>query len=107
MATITGSAVTCCRLRSDTLLGVASVSLATLLQECWVDGYAPVYALMTKAAGGQEQEEKVQVSSCSVDSIRGTSIAATQTQSLQLLVFSFQLLCHVLWQNECCNVTAL
>lgn len=50
-----------CRLRSDLLLGVASVSLSALLQECWVDGYAPVYALMAKAAADEEQQEKVQV----------------------------------------------
>lgn len=66
-----------CRLRSDLLLGVASLPLSALLQECWVDGYAPVYALMTRAStvvGGassraqpqqaqlQGDEEKVQVS---------------------------------------------
>lgn len=32
------------------LLGVASLPLSALLQECWVDGYAPVYALMTRAS---------------------------------------------------------
>jgi hypothetical protein len=42
--------VVACRLRSDMLLGVASLPLSALLQECWVDGYAPVYALMTKAS---------------------------------------------------------
>jgi hypothetical protein len=62
-----------CRLRSDLLLGVSSLPLSALLQECWVDGYAPVYALMSKAsvaAGSsrppqqqqvQGEEEKVQV----------------------------------------------
>eukprot|EP00775_Hariotina_reticulata_P003803 gene3803-4060_t len=53
------------KLRADLLLGVASVSLSALLQECWVDGYAPVYALMTKASAGSDapmnqQEERVQ-----------------------------------------------
>jgi hypothetical protein len=65
-------------LRADLLLGVASLPLSALLQECWVDGYAPVYALMQKASAAprsgngsraqQQQtpllgdEEKVQVS---------------------------------------------
>ncbi|KAF6263813.1 hypothetical protein COO60DRAFT_344977 [Scenedesmus sp. NREL 46B-D3] len=49
------------KLRADLLLGVASVSLSALLQECWVDGYAPVYALMARAGGSGEQQEKVQV----------------------------------------------
>jgi len=42
------------------LLGVASVPMAPLLQECWVDSYAPVHALMTRA-DGDGGEEKVQV----------------------------------------------
>jgi hypothetical protein len=54
------------------LLGVASVPMSPLLHNCWVDGYAPVYALMTRAAGadgaplepGEQQEEKVQVGVC-------------------------------------------
>lgn len=50
-----------CRLRADLLLGVASVSLSALLQECWVDGYAPVYAMMARADGGDERQEQVQV----------------------------------------------
>jgi hypothetical protein len=53
--------VLCCRLRADLLLGVATVSLSALLQECWVDGYAPVYAMMARADGSKEQQEKVQV----------------------------------------------
>lgn len=68
-----------CRLRSDLLLGVASLPLSALLQECWVDGYAPVYAIMTKASAAtagsgsssrpqhdvsQQAEERVQVSLC-------------------------------------------
>jgi hypothetical protein len=40
---------------------VATVSLSALLQECWVDGYAPVYAMMARADGSEEQQEKVQV----------------------------------------------
>jgi hypothetical protein len=42
------------RFSADMLLGVASVPLSPLLQECWVDGYAPVLAL-------QQEEERVQV----------------------------------------------
>ncbi|WIA21573.1 hypothetical protein OEZ85_000765 [Tetradesmus obliquus] len=49
------------KLRADLLLGVASVSLSALLQECWVDGYAPVYAMMARADGGDERQEQVQV----------------------------------------------
>lgn len=53
-----------CRFRSDTLLGLASVPLTPLLQDCWVDGYAPVYALMA-TQGPQDntvvREERVQV----------------------------------------------
>lgn len=48
------------RLRADTLLGVASVPLAPLLHDCWVDGYAPVYALLA-AADGAQPAEKIQV----------------------------------------------
>jgi hypothetical protein len=49
-----------CRLRSDLLLGVASLPLSALLQECWVDGYAPVYALMTKASTAAGSCSRVQ-----------------------------------------------
>jgi hypothetical protein len=51
------------RLRADLLLGVATVSLSALLQECWVDGYAPVYAMMARADGAEERQEQVQVRS--------------------------------------------
>jgi hypothetical protein len=52
------------RFRSDTLLGMASVPLLPLLQDCWVDGYAPVLALMVTPGkqGQQPQEQPVQVS---------------------------------------------
>jgi hypothetical protein len=51
------------RFGADTLLGVASVPLSALLQEAWVDGYAPVLALMTRAGDGAlaGAEERVQV----------------------------------------------
>lgn len=52
------------RYRADTLLGLASVPLEPMLQDCWVDGIAPVLALMvTPGAGpeGAEKEEQVQV----------------------------------------------
>lgn len=48
------------RFRADTLLGVASVPLTPLLHDCWVDGYAPVYALLA-AQGPQAAPEKIQV----------------------------------------------
>ena len=60
-------------MRSDLLLGVGSIPMSTLLQDCWVDGYAPVYALMTRAtpssystitaaaAAVEPEEEKVAV----------------------------------------------
>ncbi|GAX73423.1 hypothetical protein CEUSTIGMA_g875.t1 [Chlamydomonas eustigma] len=56
------------RFRSDTLLGLASVSLLPLLQDCWVDGYVPVQALMVTPGGpGQPQtEEQIQVGSLRV-----------------------------------------
>jgi hypothetical protein len=45
------------------LLGVASVSLSALLRECWVDGYAPVHAVMarTNTSGEELGEQRVQV----------------------------------------------
>lgn len=51
------------RLRADMLLGVASVSLSALLRECWVDGYAPVHAVMarTNTSGEELGEQRVQV----------------------------------------------
>lgn len=46
------------------LLGVASLPLSALLQECWVDGWCGVYALMTKAtstaAGGSNSSNRLQ-----------------------------------------------
>lgn len=58
------------RVRADSLLGVASVPLTPLLHDCWVDGYAPVYALVVSqpppgGAGASSQlapaGQKVQV----------------------------------------------
>lgn len=50
--------------RADTLLGVASLPLASLLEDAWVDSHVPVVALMTRA-GAESQlvggEERVQV----------------------------------------------
>lgn len=43
------------------LLGAASVPLSSLLQGAWVDGYAPVFAIMASTVGGRTQEERVQV----------------------------------------------
>ncbi len=39
------------------LLGAGSVPLSPLLQGAWVDGYAPLFALVSNSAGG----ERVQV----------------------------------------------
>jgi hypothetical protein len=44
------------------LLGAAAVPLSPLLQGAWVDGYAPVFAIMATSVGGQTQEERVQAS---------------------------------------------
>ncbi|KAK9829775.1 hypothetical protein WJX72_007833 [[Myrmecia] bisecta] len=49
------------RFKADTLMGVASIPLAPLLQESWVDGSAPVFAIMATAKGDEVLEEKVQV----------------------------------------------
>ncbi len=51
------------RFRADTLLGVASVPLTPLLHDQWVDGVAPVYALLATLApdGTMQHEEKIQV----------------------------------------------
>ena len=54
------------RFRSDTLLGVASVPLTPMLHDQWVDGYAPVHALLATLApdGSTQHEEKIQVCVC-------------------------------------------
>ncbi len=48
-----------CRFQQDTLLGVASIPLSPLLQESWVQGTAPVLAMMTKP--DSQSQERVQV----------------------------------------------
>lgn len=48
-----------CRFQQDTLLGVASIPLSPLLQESWVQGTAPVLAVMTKA--DSQLQDRVQV----------------------------------------------
>ncbi|GFH32063.1 uncharacterized protein HaLaN_31217, partial [Haematococcus lacustris] len=50
--------------RADMLLGVASVPLAPLLHDCWVDGQAPVCALLVQpgpGSGASPAEERIQV----------------------------------------------
>uniref|UniRef100_A0A061QYS2 Centrosomal protein CEP120 n=1 Tax=Tetraselmis sp. GSL018 TaxID=582737 RepID=A0A061QYS2_9CHLO len=51
------------RLKKDMMLGVASVPLAVLLQEPWVDRYAAVYARVSYPG---EDEKKVQVAAVRV-----------------------------------------
>ena len=58
------SCAACCahRFRTDSLLGIASVPLEPLLHDCWVDGYAPVHAVMAvPGPAGKLVEERVQV----------------------------------------------
>lgn len=50
-----------CRFQQDELLGVASIPLSPLLQESWVQGTAPVLAVMTKA--DSQTQDRVQVTS--------------------------------------------
>lgn len=47
------------RFQQDTLLGVASIPLSPLLQESWVQGTAPVLAMMTRPDG--QSQDRVQV----------------------------------------------
>lgn len=49
------------KFQQDTLLGVASIPLSPLLQESWVQGTAPVLAVMTKA--NSQTQDRVQVGS--------------------------------------------
>ncbi|PNH10303.1 Centrosomal protein [Tetrabaena socialis] len=55
------------RFRTDILLGAGSVPLTPLLQGAWVDGYAPLFAIVATssgsgaAAGGEMREERVQM----------------------------------------------
>ncbi|DBA79724.1 TPA: hypothetical protein ACH3X1_008393 [Trebouxia sp. C0004] len=49
------------KFQQDTLLGVASIPLSPLLQESWVQGTAPVLAMMTKP--DSQAQERVQVGS--------------------------------------------
>lgn len=43
------------------LLGSGSVPLTPLLQGAWVDGYAPLFAVVASSVGGELREERVQV----------------------------------------------
>ncbi|GFR45270.1 hypothetical protein Agub_g6376 [Astrephomene gubernaculifera] len=54
------------RFRTDMLLGAGSVPLTPLLQGAWVDGYAPLFALVASAVGADVREERVQVGSLRV-----------------------------------------
>ncbi|KAL6757254.1 hypothetical protein V8C86DRAFT_2629461 [Haematococcus lacustris] len=57
------------KFRADMLLGVASVPLAPLLHDCWVDGQAPVCALLVQpgpGSGASPAEERIQVGSLRV-----------------------------------------
>ncbi|EFJ47447.1 hypothetical protein VOLCADRAFT_117862 [Volvox carteri f. nagariensis] len=49
------------RFRTDMLLGAGSVPLSPLLQGAWVDGYAPLFALVASSVGGEVREERVQM----------------------------------------------
>ncbi|GIL95926.1 hypothetical protein Vretimale_1840, partial [Volvox reticuliferus] len=49
------------RFRTDMLLGAGSVPLTPLLQGAWVDGYAPLFALVNSSIAGQVREERVQM----------------------------------------------
>ncbi len=49
------------RFRTDMLLGSGTVPLSPLLQGAWVDGYAPLYAVVASSVGGELREERVQV----------------------------------------------
>ncbi|GIL42344.1 hypothetical protein Vafri_350 [Volvox africanus] len=49
------------RFRTDMLLGAGSVPLTPLLQGAWVDGYAPLFALVTSSIAGEMREERVQM----------------------------------------------
>ena len=56
--------LTLCRFQQDTLLGVASIPLSPLLQESWVQGTAPVLAVMTKADSQTQDRVQVITPSC-------------------------------------------
>ncbi|KAG2432446.1 hypothetical protein HXX76_008792 [Chlamydomonas incerta] len=49
------------RFRTDMLLGSGSVPLTPLLQGAWVDGYAPLFAVVASSVGGELREERVQM----------------------------------------------
>ena len=53
-----------CRFQQSTLLGVASIPLSPLLQESWVQGTAPVLAVMTKPDGQTQDRVQVPLTEC-------------------------------------------